>query len=215
MVWYAAIPVAEQNIGRALAMAETAKLPNILNFTVRRTAALNTPEAFAAITQTLERATDDTHRLAILNGLSFALKGRRNAPMPSGWAAIETSLSSSTNTEVRSLAQSLSLTFGSANAVASLKKTLMDGSADPNARRMAAESLLGARESGMAPLLQELVKDPELQPLALRGLAAYDDNNTPSSILRGVWLARREPQARCAQHPGLPRSLRQTSALRH
>ena len=65
MVWYGAEPLAERNLGRALAMAEVAKLPNILNFTVRRTAALNSAEAFAAITQTLGRAIDDRGAIAV------------------------------------------------------------------------------------------------------------------------------------------------------
>jgi len=43
MVWYAAEPLPAKDAPRALALAENAKLPNLLNFTVRRTAALNTP----------------------------------------------------------------------------------------------------------------------------------------------------------------------------
>ena len=89
MVWYAAEPLPTKDFKRALALGENAKLPNILNFTVRRTAALNTPEAFAAITETLSRARDDAHRLDILNGLAFALQGQRKAAMPKGWAVIE------------------------------------------------------------------------------------------------------------------------------
>src|SRR5262249_37674345 len=77
MVWYAAEPFTTKDFKRALALAENAKLPNILNFTVRRTAALNAPEAFAAITETLSHARDDAHRLDILNGLAFALQGQR------------------------------------------------------------------------------------------------------------------------------------------
>ena len=45
MYWYAAEPLATVDAKRALQMAESTKLPNLLNFTVRRTAALGTPEA--------------------------------------------------------------------------------------------------------------------------------------------------------------------------
>src|SRR5207245_11735445 len=92
MVWYAAEPLPTKDAHRALALAESAKPPNILSFMARRTAALNTPEAFAAITEALSRAGDDTHRLDILNGLSLALKGQRSAPMPKGWQAVEAKL---------------------------------------------------------------------------------------------------------------------------
>jgi putative membrane-bound dehydrogenase-like protein len=183
MVWYAAEPLPTKDFKRALRLAENAKLPNILNFTVRRTAALNTPEAFAAITETLSRTRDDAHRIDILNGLAFALQGQRKADMPKGWAAIEAKLSTSPNTEVRAQVQSLSLTFGSPGAVAALKKTLMDKSAQLSARRTAYDSLMSAKDPDLAPLLQDLLTDPDMQGSALRGLAAYDDSKTPTAIL--------------------------------
>ena len=183
MVWYAAEPLPALDFKRALTLAETARLPNLLNFTVRRTAALNTPQAFAAITSTLERAGDDAHRLDILNGLNLALQGRRSAPMPQGWAAVEAKLSASPNPEVRAQSQSLSLTFGSAGALAALKKLLMDKSAEPSARKTAYESLIGVKDPNLAPLLQQLLNDAELQGSALRGLAVYEDTKTPPAIL--------------------------------
>jgi putative membrane-bound dehydrogenase-like protein len=183
MVWYAAESLPTKDFKRALALAENAKLPNILNFTVRRTAALNTPEAFTAITETLSRARDDAHRLDILNGLAFALQGQRKAAMPKGWAVIEAKLSTSSNTEIRAQVQSLSLTFGSPGAVAALKNTLMDKSAQLSARHTAYDSLMGAKDPDLAPLLQNLLTDPDMQGSALRGLAAYDDSKTPTAIL--------------------------------
>ena len=49
MVWYAGEPLPTKDFNRALKLAENAKLPKILEFMVRRTGALNNPEAFAAI----------------------------------------------------------------------------------------------------------------------------------------------------------------------
>jgi putative membrane-bound dehydrogenase-like protein len=183
MVWYAAEPLATQDAKRALAMAETSKLPNILNFTVRRTAALNTLEAFAAITETLNRAGDDAHRLEILGGLSLALKAQRHATMPQGWEAVETRLVASSNPEVRAQAQALSLTFGSSAALKALRNTLVDPKAEAASRRTAYESLSGARDPQLPSLLRSLLRDPDLQGSALRGLAAYNDPKTPEAIL--------------------------------
>ena len=55
--------------------------------------------------------------------------------MPVGWSAVETKLNNSPSAEVRARVQSLSLVFGSANALAALRKTLSDASADAGARR--------------------------------------------------------------------------------
>src|SRR2546422_3446490 len=64
-----------------------------------------------------------SHRLDILTGLSFALKGQRKAPMPKGWEPIEAKLVASANGEIRARAQALSLTFGSAGALAADRKS--------------------------------------------------------------------------------------------
>ncbi len=211
MVWYAAEPLATRDVERALLLAENAKLPNILNFMVRRAAALNTPEAFAAITKSLLRVssqlggtsytspasneksgrrgtppseTKSQRTLDILNGLTTALKGQRNVPMPRGWDEVEKKLGESSNAEVRSLVQSLSLTFGSSRALVSLKQTLMDKSADAAPRKTALDSLLATKDSELPELLQKLLADANMQGSALRSLAAFDDPKTPDAILK-------------------------------
>jgi len=184
MVWYAAEPLVAADFQRALTLAENAKLPNLLGFCVRRAVALEKPEAMAAVAQTLGRVSDDSRRLEILSALSLAFKGQRHAAMPAGWEPLEASLSKSSNPEVRAQVQSLSLTFGSANALAALKATLMDRTAEPAARKTAAESLLAARDPGLPPLLLKLLNDPDLQGSAVRGLASYDNPDTAQAILK-------------------------------
>ena len=183
MYWYAAEPLAALDQDRALGLAEASKIPRMLHFTVRRVAALGTPEAFLAITESLQRVGDDSRRLDILNGLSVALRGQRHATMPKGWDVIEAVMENNPNAEIRAQLQSLSLIFGSATALSSLRKTLMDESADPNARRTALESLLAAHDASLAPALQQLLGNANLQGVAVRGLAAYDDAKTPAAIL--------------------------------
>jgi putative membrane-bound dehydrogenase-like protein len=183
MYWYAAEPLPTVDIVRSLKMAESSKIPRMLQFTVRRVAAIGTPLAFGSITESLGRVSEDSQRLDILNGLSTALNGRRKADMPEGWYAVETKMNASANADVRAQAEALSLVFGSPNALASLRKTVMDGSAEPNARRTAVASLLSVHDPELPGLLLQLLSNPELQESALRGLAAYDDAKTPGAIL--------------------------------
>jgi putative membrane-bound dehydrogenase-like protein len=183
MYWYAAQPLATNSSSRALELAETSKVPRLLNFMTRRVAAIGTPNAFADVTACLSKVQDDPQRMDILTGLSTALTGQRKVAMPAGWESIESSLGASANAAIRAEVQSLSLTFGSANALAALRKTLMDQRADGAARKTALTSLLGAHDPGLAPLLQQLLKDANLQSAALRGLGAYDDANTPGAVL--------------------------------
>jgi len=131
----------------------------------------------------LRGTADPELQLDILRGLSAAFKGRRQVPMPKGWQAVEAQLQGSPNADVRSLAQSLSLTFGSTGALVTLRKTASARSGHLNARRTALNSLLDIKDAGLPPLLQQLLNDADLRGPAVRGLAAYDDPKTPAAIL--------------------------------
>ena len=113
MAWFAMEPLVSADMNRALALAVDSKLPRILNFTTRRVAAIGTPEALAAITQTLSRAADDKQRLDILSGLSVALKGQQQRQHAGGLGIDRKHTERERKSEIRALTQSLSLTFGS------------------------------------------------------------------------------------------------------
>lgn len=136
-----------------------------------------------ALVQVLGTSDDAQFHLDILKGMSDGLKGRRRVTMPAGWEEIAAKIAKSPNAQVRELVQSLSVTFGSASALAALKQTLADSKADPKARQAALDVLLAAREPGLAAALQVLLKDSAIRAGALRGLAAYEDARTPEAIL--------------------------------
>jgi putative heme-binding domain-containing protein len=140
-------------------------------------------DALPKLAHLLTNSTDAQFQLDLLRGMSAALKGRRTAPMPTGWEGVEAKLADSTNTDVRTLTQTLSLTFGSPRARAALRATAADVRADAAARRTALESLLAIRDPELPPVLQRLVTDPAVRATAIRGLAAFDDAHTPAAIL--------------------------------
>lgn len=141
------------------------------------------PNPLPALVDLLRQSADTQLQLDLLRGVSAAFKGRRQVPMPAGWDAVETRLGQSANADVRALTLSLSLTFGSSRALAALRQTVTDRSADLNARRTALAALLDTRDTGLPPILQGLLKDPDLRGAALRALAGYDDPATPGAIL--------------------------------
>src|SRR5439155_24666961 len=69
-------------------------------------------------------------------------------------------------------------------ALASLRKSVADTSANLGQRRKAIEALVGARDAKIVPLLQQLIHDVGLRSSAIRGLAAFDDNKTADLILK-------------------------------
>ncbi|HVY72309.1 MAG TPA: PVC-type heme-binding CxxCH protein, partial [Verrucomicrobiae bacterium] len=140
MCWFALEPLVAEDPARALGLALESKLPRLLNFAVRRATTLGTAQSMAEIARILSSLSDEARQMDILSGLSMALKGQRSVPMPQGWDQVETKLGASANADIRTLAQSLSLTFGSANARSVLRGTLSDANASPGARRTALDS---------------------------------------------------------------------------
>jgi len=140
-------------------------------------------DSLAPLVQVLAQSVDAQFQLDILKGMSDGLKGRRNVPMPAGWEELAKKLSQSANPQIRELVQSLSLTFGSSGALTALRRQLADAQLAPAARLKALEALVAAKDPSLAAVLQQLLKDPALRGAALRGLAAYDDAQTPAAIL--------------------------------
>ncbi len=71
MVWYAAEPMVTVDMGKALELAMTAQLPNLLSYTVRRIAAEDNDEALQVLARYLEEAPSREAQREILNGLNL------------------------------------------------------------------------------------------------------------------------------------------------
>lgn len=142
-----------------------------------------TDDALPALIELLDQTEDAQFQLDLLKGMSDGLKGRRHVPKPAPWDKVAEKLSRSPNTQVQELTRTLSLTFGSANAMTDLRRQLQDPSAATEVRQRALASLLEAKDAQLPALLHALLNEPSMRSHALRGLAAYDDPRTPPAIL--------------------------------
>jgi putative heme-binding domain-containing protein len=183
MYWYAAEPLADVDAGKALSLAEKANVPPLLPFTVRRVSSLATPKALGLVVESLGSARDAATQLTYLRAMQEGLRGRRNVPAPAGWAKMFTRLARSENAEVRNRAVALAITFGDARAFDEMRRVLVAPNTDLALRRNALAALLAARDAKLPPVLHKFVAEPALRGEALRGLAAFDDPQTPAVIL--------------------------------
>ncbi|MGD9719636.1 MAG: PVC-type heme-binding CxxCH protein [Pirellulales bacterium] len=183
MYWYAAEPLAEIDAARALTLAADGKIPLVFGFMTRRVARIGTPEALAVVVGRLAQTTEPQAQLTILQAIATALTGRRQVPMPEGWAAVSPGLMASNVPELAAQATSLALTFGDPQALARMRQVLVDDQATLPQRKQALEALLATKDKQLAPTLQRLLATAELRSDALRGLAAFDDEATPAAIL--------------------------------
>ena len=141
-------------------------------------------DALAALVQVLNEVDDPAFQLDILKGMSEGLKGRRNVAMPKGWDKLESTLAKSPNADVRRIAQSLSLIFGSRQALAGLRNKLADAKAPVAERRAALAALVAAKDPELSGALKKLLNDKALRSQALSGLASYPDADIPAAILK-------------------------------
>jgi putative membrane-bound dehydrogenase-like protein len=195
MVWYAAEPLAPLDPAKAMSLALSSKLPTLLPFMTRRVAAIGSDEAIAMLVGFLSEVKQSAQKLAVLDGIDEALKGRRQAAMPKAWPAIYKALAADKNPALKARASSLGVTFGDEGALSELRKVL-DNDKEATARRLAAmTTLLKVRDKELPSRLLAFVAVPSmvkrggdgggtiktlseaqasLRSPAIRGLAAYD-----------------------------------------
>ncbi|MBM3824741.1 MAG: c-type cytochrome [Verrucomicrobia bacterium] len=183
MIWYAMEPLVPERPREALQAAFDTALPRILNFTSRRIVLTQDPASQSHLVEALASEGPEAKKLEVLQGIAAALQGRRNVTPPPGWSQAETRLASSPHAEVRALAQSLSLTFGSASALATLRATLLDRSAEAKARRSALDALATTRDPSLPTAYHTALTEPTLRGPAIRALGAYDHPDTPARLL--------------------------------
>src|SRR5262249_52407627 len=147
-------------------------------------------------------------QLEVLSGMSDALRGWRKARAPEAWAGLQKTLSASPSKQVRELGRDLSVVFGDGRALAELRQIALNSSADGEARRSALRVLIENRPKDLLPLLQKLVNDRATVAVAVGGLAAFDDPDTPKLILNHYHLLNPEdrPEAvnTLVSPPGYP-----------
>jgi hypothetical protein len=70
MAWYAAEPLAEIDMARALTLASDSKLPHMFSFMVQRIAAIQTQDALRVLSERLARTDDKVRQGELLEGIS-------------------------------------------------------------------------------------------------------------------------------------------------
>ena len=74
MVWYAAEPMAALDMTRAMALALDARLPQFFSFTVRRIAAVGTPDALRLLADRLAHTDNVGQQKDLVEGINLIVK---------------------------------------------------------------------------------------------------------------------------------------------
>lgn len=185
MVWYGIEPAVVEQPEAAVTLIAAARIPKIREFVARRlTAEIDRqPLAVDALVQLLQRPDAADARQDILNGMSVALQGWRQARPPASWAAVAKKLAAEPAEKVRETVRELSLVFGDGRAMDELREIAASDQADLETRRAAMRALVGARDEKIVPLLQNLLRHRDLATDAAQGLAAYNHPQTADLLI--------------------------------
>jgi putative membrane-bound dehydrogenase-like protein len=190
MLWYGIEPLVAADRDRAVALLAEARVPLLREYLARRVVSLGdtgspkqTPPGVAPLVGLLGRVDDPMLHRDVLRGVQDALAGRRQVAMPAGWQAAYPRLAESPYPEVRERALALAVAFGDGRALTTLRRLVQDARAPTHARHSALQTLVDRGNPDVVPLLQDLLADPALRGIALRGLAAFPNPSTPKMIL--------------------------------
>ncbi|MSU34988.1 MAG: c-type cytochrome [Pedosphaera sp.] len=190
LYWYAAEGCVVSNPERAMDLLRASRIPQIREFIARRLALLSlaykvSGESMQRLSQFLGETPDETIQFDVVRGIKRALEGRTNAPMPAGWSTLEPKLARAKNVQLRSAAELTSLKFGSETARQTIRRSVVDESIPLQTRATAFEALRGVRDPEVPTLLVRLLADPGLRGAAIRGLAAFQIEETPKLLIEG------------------------------
>jgi putative membrane-bound dehydrogenase-like protein len=186
MVWYGIEPSVPEDPARAVRLAESSPMLPLVRCIARRLTenVKLVPQPVDRLVTTAGHPDSSGRSLAILKGMGEALRGWRKAPLPSSWKAVQPGLEANSDAAVRRLVRELSVVFGDGRALADLMEIAGSKNADPASRHDAVRVLVEARGAGTVRLLCRLLGDRDVGTDAASGLAAFDDPNLPSLLLK-------------------------------
>jgi putative membrane-bound dehydrogenase-like protein len=184
MVWYGIEPLVHDDADRFVALAGASKIPLVRRHIARRTASNAVSGTDLEALVRLTGVTSGDVRQDLLEGMLKGLEGRRSFEMPAGWRATYAKLRSGRQEAVREPALELALIFDDPDALQSLRNQAVDTQSGSKLRNRALHALVTKKARDLAPLLLELVADPVTRSAAVRGLAEYDDERTPATLLK-------------------------------
>jgi len=196
LYWYAAEPLADVNLERALGLALSAKVPPLPQYMVRRIASIGSPEALSLLVKALGELKEAPARISFCGALREALKGRRGVEAPAGWKEVRERLAKEGDAALDRQLAALSIKFGDPSALAGTRAVLADINAPLEDRRAALGVLMEAKDAELPAVLHQVIAaGPTRGPLraeALRALAAFADAATPGTILAAYPALARE-----------------------
>jgi len=194
MTWYGLMPVGNQSPEQLVTVVSASTWPTTTRLIARRLA--EGIERSPAVANQLVAATKDFRPAKandVLTGMSEALRGWSKAPKPQDWDALVASLEDAEGPSIQQKLRELGALFGDGRALDELRKLATSGDVDMQIRQSALASLIEAQPDDLRELCEKLIRTSNLNVVAARGLALFDDPEA-ARLLVDNYRRFREPQ---------------------
>ncbi len=182
MVWYAVEAQVAKHPKKSVALLPQIASPFVRESLARRMVSLDS--GLDQVLNQIAQAEPGNWQADALNGIVLALGGAARLPAPPAWPAAAKKLAALTDPVAQRNMQSVALIFGDATVRSAMLKQVADAKADAADRAHAIDLLVTDRAEALPPLLLALLDDPQVRAAAIRGLATFNDPQTPSALLQ-------------------------------
>lgn len=180
MIWYGVEPLVPSDVERAMALAQSCKIPQITKYIVRRASA--SADSLQQVIAAIPSASSARSHL-ILDEVLNAFEGRVDVAMPSSWNDAYTHLLKSDDTKLRDKADRIAVILGDKRILPRMRGVLSDNSQPLKRRQQAFDVLVRGRDPQAGAAFIAVLDVPELRGGAIRALAAYQNNAIPNALL--------------------------------
>ncbi|QDS92204.1 FG-GAP repeat protein [Roseimaritima multifibrata] len=181
LVWYGFEPLAGEDPGRAFQLAMQSGWPDLLRYTIRRTAATEEGREILAA-QVSQSAAKKYHKL-ILEELLQATTSRAGLPMPKAWPASYQQILDTAEPALQETARSVAVGFGDPSVLPYYQSTFEDTD-KPASQRVAALKILSTiGDVNLADKLVNYLEDPAVAVPAIKALAQFDNPQIAAQLI--------------------------------
>jgi putative membrane-bound dehydrogenase-like protein len=186
LIWYGLIPVGDSDPAALVKVATNCHLPLTRQYIARRLAedAEKNPQPLNDLLKLPLVSANTTFATPIVTGIAEALTGWRKAPKPAAWDALAAQYSTSADAGLRDRIRELSVVFGDGRALDEVKKVALDKTADLKQRQAALQTLIDSHPPDLREICEKLLSVRFLNPIAARGLAAFDDPEIGTALVK-------------------------------
>ena len=184
MLWYGIEPLADQDPAALAVLGTQTALPLVRRCMARRLMEHENGEALMASLFDQVETRGGAWQIDVLEGMTTALQGQRQAKPPGGWSTAAAVFAVSPDAGVRHLFRLLGNRFADPLALEATRKIVLDASAESGMRREALRSLIDARSPAVRATCEQLLTDPALTTTAASGLALEADQSIAALLLR-------------------------------